>query len=326
MNNEIKASQIPLHFNRQLFRGNEQKYMVMTGFNLMAISISALPDVIVVVIHDGMFHADDVVAVKLIEYFTGKRVIVIRSRNPEDFKKADIVTDVGEGNFDHHGSQDDHIQCASSKIYRLFYQTKDIHDQHREEWWDKVGNFVDMVARQDNGIEYSGLFPYIATMSKYQIVTGKDKFEDALDMTGKHIFTMFDLFTEEIEAEVLARNAINDQAAGDIVVFPEGTRAANVKKLLWDMHHPAMYFISPEANQWKVLCCAVPKESEDEEFKNFSSRQLIPQRFRGLSGKAFEDECKIKGAIFCNPKGFIAGFNDPIAAIQFAMLCLKELT
>lgn len=57
-----------------------------------------------VVIHNGEFHCDDVLAVALLRICVGK-FRVIRTRNPEFFKEKSgrLVVDVGEGAFDHHG-------------------------------------------------------------------------------------------------------------------------------------------------------------------------------------------------------------------------------
>lgn len=58
-----------------------------------------------IVLHDGVFHADDVFAYCLVAYMSGKMPMLIRTRkevpdhiNPE----TTVVADVGNGHYDHH--------------------------------------------------------------------------------------------------------------------------------------------------------------------------------------------------------------------------------
>ena len=51
--------------------------------------------------HSGIFHCDDVMAVAMIAILT-KNVNVIRSRDEETLKMADLLVDVGYGTYDHH--------------------------------------------------------------------------------------------------------------------------------------------------------------------------------------------------------------------------------
>lgn len=54
-----------------------------------------------IVTHDGVFHADEVFGVAVLEMlFLG--VEVVRTRDPEVIKTADFAIDVGGGDYDHH--------------------------------------------------------------------------------------------------------------------------------------------------------------------------------------------------------------------------------
>lgn len=61
-----------------------------------------------VVTHDGSFHADDVFSIAAFQLLFGKDVNVVRTRDEEIIKKADIVVDVGSvydpanNRYDHH--------------------------------------------------------------------------------------------------------------------------------------------------------------------------------------------------------------------------------
>ena len=60
------------------------------------------------VTHSGKFHGDDVVAWALLKLYHPEELSLLRSRDPEDWDRADIVFDVGrvfdssQGRFDHH--------------------------------------------------------------------------------------------------------------------------------------------------------------------------------------------------------------------------------
>lgn len=57
----------------------------------------------VIAVHNGVFHADDVAAVALAKMLINANIKVVRSRNLEELQAADLVVDVGETSFDHHG-------------------------------------------------------------------------------------------------------------------------------------------------------------------------------------------------------------------------------
>ena len=72
-----------------------------------------------VVVHNGVFHADDVFAVALLRLVAGD-FKVIRTRDVEYLHEAPgrLIIDVGEDIFDHHGSQ-------SYKVFRHDVGTTD---------------------------------------------------------------------------------------------------------------------------------------------------------------------------------------------------------
>ncbi len=90
---------------------------------------------ITVVVHDGSFHPDDVMACAILqEYFArdGKKIKIIRSRDPKIQERADIVADTGNvydsitNRFDHHqpegaGVRDNGIPYASAGLVWKHY-------------------------------------------------------------------------------------------------------------------------------------------------------------------------------------------------------------
>lgn len=53
--------------------------------------------------HSGIFHCDEVVGMAILEMaYMEANIHVVRTRNPNELKKLDIVIDIGGGTFDHH--------------------------------------------------------------------------------------------------------------------------------------------------------------------------------------------------------------------------------
>ena len=52
-------------------------------------------------VHDGTFHADDVFGVALMQSIYND-LEIIRTRDEELLKTCDIISDVGNGKYDHH--------------------------------------------------------------------------------------------------------------------------------------------------------------------------------------------------------------------------------
>lgn len=80
----------------------------MTTIHLVSEFEETTKDFLKVVTHDGVFHADDVIAVSIISMVAGSPVQLVRTRNPGLIAQADVVIDVGgvydasAGRFDHH--------------------------------------------------------------------------------------------------------------------------------------------------------------------------------------------------------------------------------
>lgn len=78
-------------------------------------------------VHDGSFHADDILAVSLLKYCLDGEfdIVIVRTREKERLDKCDIVLDVGlkydnEKYFDHH--QDMELQCSVSLIWDKYFK------------------------------------------------------------------------------------------------------------------------------------------------------------------------------------------------------------
>jgi uncharacterized UPF0160 family protein len=117
---------------------------------------------ILAVTHNGIFHADEVMAsVILMQLYD--EVEIRRSRNPKDFDEADIVYDVGDGEFDHHSDQKEYREngipyAACGLIWRAFGHKVIkrrgpglLKDQVDEVFYSIDGTLIEGIDARDNG-------------------------------------------------------------------------------------------------------------------------------------------------------------------------------
>jgi uncharacterized UPF0160 family protein len=325
-----------LKFDPTLLRGNEKNRIIEREDGLAAVkvpgAISSWADLdnrheLRVAVHDGMYHADDALSVALLKLVFGSCwVEIVRTRDDSVIAGCDFVVDVGEGLLDHHGARAfDGGGAACSRVLRLLLQS-DINEDLAAFLSEVVSPMVDTVSLQDTGNHVdSHPFPWVHPMAEYDAVQvrkclGTFRFERAVDRIAEELQERFAVFAARRAATGSALSVISSHPEAQVLTFAEECRDADVKKLLWNSQHPAVFYVSKEAeNDYRVLCAA----PVDQEFSYFGSKMLIPERFRGLRGAELSAACGIPGGIFCHAAGFIAGFDTESGAAAFAKLCLE---
>jgi len=277
-------------------------------------------------VHDGQFHADELVCVAMIKLIYDDALVnVVRSRKPADWERADLVIDVGEGLLDHHGKRAETGVAACTRLFRLM-QDSGLFENENKHFVEELRKLVDDVAGVDTGDKNAvNRFDELQDFNRFAVARGGayDRvFEDALISITRRIEMLFEIWRKEGEALVAAMTSVMAPREDErIVSFSPASRLADVKQLLHERKDPAVYFISAEKeDDWRVLCCA-PTETE---FSFFGSKRLIPEKFRGLRGEELSHVSGIEGGIFCHAAGFIAGFKTREAAVAFAKLCLED--
>lgn len=124
-----------------------------------------------IIVHDGVFHADDVVAVCLVKFFYNCHVKVTRTRD-EDYinskRECDdvLIVDVGGGEFDHHQASckrhpDGTKYCGATLLF------EHITGSMETPWSGTL--FYDRILRPielgDNGVKYDDPYDYV--LGKY---------------------------------------------------------------------------------------------------------------------------------------------------------------
>ena len=266
---ETRATDIDLLYNDALLRGKEEELIEAGLDGLALVNLDELKNLLeyhsveklVIGTHPGGFHADELVAISMISIIFDTEVEIIRSRDPEELKGCHFVVDTAEGLLDHHGARNDKISCAASRVYRLLYQTLEIRKAADWRFWNNLSKLVDDVARQDNGIKVFERFGYVAAMARFGVVHGEDMFYKAFQMVRQDMTALLYVWDAEADATAAALKVIEGDADDTVLVFDSSCRAANVKQLMWERRHPALYYISPEdENDWRILCAAPPRE------------------------------------------------------------------
>ena len=318
--NTTADQNLNLEFLPELLNAVEAQ-LIEPSWDGSAVLVGPLPSDLTVGIHDGAFHADEVLSLALLRL--GQPGLQwIRTRDPEVLAGT-IRVDVGEGLLDHHGQRYTPGVAACSRVYALLIQSEMIPD-----WAQRVlSPIVATVAAWDDGDDASPHpLPYVHALQAAATATGGDTnadFAAALDMVETHIRALLAAAAASAPATAIAMAEIEKQADATVPCFSAETRAADIRQLLFDAGHPAMFYVSPEADaDWRVLCT-----SQREQYSRFKSAALLPERFRGLRGSELAAAAGLPSdsAIFCHIKGFIAGFTTREAALKFAALCAEEV-
>ena len=317
-----------LMFTQQLLRGKESKHIRSIGDNIACCNFD-IDGEIIIGTHNGIFHADDALAVALLVMESQcQNYQVVRSRVPADFVDCDFVVDVSEGLLDHHGSRAEAGVAACTRVLQLILQSE---QQYNNRTWvdflrEVISPMVEKVAAQDTGSSVvDHPFPWVHPLAAADGIRQRrgekvDSFRDVVERILQELKARWIAFDIAAEARQAAEEHLTDHPYDPVVVFPDSCREAEVKKLLWCSQHPAVFYVSKEAdNDYRVLCAA----PVDQEFSFFGSKMLLPERFRSLRGEELSAACGIPGGIFCHAAGFIAGFDTEAGATDFAKLCLE---
>lgn len=309
-----------LEFCPELLNGVEAR-LIVPGWDGSAVLAGPIPNDVVVGIHDGCFHADEILSLALLR-LGQPDLRWVRTRDPEVLAST-LRVDVGEGLLDHHGSRYEAGIAACSRVYALLIQSGAI-----PSWAHRVLTpIVATTAAWDDGDDSSPHpLGYVHALQAAATATGGDNdadFSMALEMVETHLRAVMAAAAAAASATAIAMAEIEKQTDVVVPCFSAETRAADIRQLLFDAGHPAMFYVSPEsAADWRVLCT-----SQRAQYSRFRSAALLPERFRGLRGAALAEAAGLPAgaAIFCHIKGFIAGFTTREAALKFANLCAEEV-
>lgn len=285
----------------------------------------------IIATHDGPFHADDVFGCALLlELFPD--AILLRSRDPSELDKADIVFDVGGvqdptlRRFDHHMLKADRrrngiIYSAFGLLWREY--GLEFCDMNTDAWLKIDYDLVESIDADDNGQ---------ITESSNEFKVARTKIDDIVRMFNPVDEETFDeqfMIVVSIVRNILVRSKRKalEYVAMRQEILNEYSMADDSRILVLNKYIPVhelrnmpeklVYVICKEKpNRW--LVCAV------QETSSFDSLRLpFPEEWRGTSNDEFEEITQLSEVQSCHRNGFIAVAYSEEAAFKLAQLSIS---
>jgi len=278
-----------------------------------------------VVVHDGVFHADDVLCVALINIIAKKNVNsveVIRTRDQDRIDNADIACDVGLGEFDHHQTEKEFYEngimyAACGKVARALAADPEITAFGQEELEMLLVKALYAVQAFDNGQDgvpsYPNPFSFVGTFNTLNSSGGvygsrqDAAFDDCLRMAEMVLVNILGQIKEEIsDRNIIAEGIANRK--NRIAVFTAYCRGWQNMLVDYNDSHiddEIVVVVFPgRENQWNIQ--VVPKTKD---IYNHEAWVSVPEMV-----------VDIPGLVFRHTGAFMAAFETKEAALKAANL------
>lgn len=284
-----------------------------------------------IVTHNGVFHADDVMAVSIINVIQIKNDVTLnikRTRNPKEFENADYVIDVGgkydgEKYFDHHQTlefkRDNGVEYSSAGLiwkhfgHMAIFYTSDIpilRDKNKKIWNEideEIMQPIDMIdngkADLNNQLTFSH---FISSLNpdwndEQDAENIDDNFYEAVEITANFLIRIIKSKLSSIEAE---RIVLNSDRLFDNKVIVLEKFCPFIRPIFDNKLDEVLFVCFPDTTgEWRIQ--AIPPEP-----KSFKQRKTLPKIW--LESKPVED------FIFCHKGLFIAGAKSKESIIKMA--------
>ena len=293
---------------------------------------------LVVAVHDGTFHADDILCAAMLRYIYGANVQVIRSRNQYVLGTAHFILDVGGKDevkehqvwFDHHSKEKETydngiMMAACGKLARFLLA--DI-DQYYYNFLKE--NLLYMVEAEDNGQNAADFnlpnnpFSFVHCFNLqdfegYSIMSQQEKaFNDASMLATK----VFDRI-----------NSRYVQLCKDMDVFEESLKSYDNNGYLFLNTHINMSLVLEYNEKHEkpiVLISFYDKGKKDYKLQvvpvkdgSFDSYIKMPKAWRGLRDSELDKVTGLTGSVFVHPAGFLGGWKEEEQVKKAAQMTLE---
>ena len=269
-----------------------------------------------IAVHDGPFHADDVLCVALLQTI-GFKGEVIRTRDPEVLKGVigiDVAGSLTGDQFDHHGSAAVKGVCALTKLWDFI--KPQLADQVEVARLERLlGSSFEAVAAIDSGAvgnpaERPNIFGWVGLVND-----GSDEaFFVAVRMAQTVLISAWDRAEEWSATLEEARQALTWDGTPPVLE----TERHGTKEALHQLGCEAPFFVSPHGAEWAVIQTCPPSQP----FNPFGSSRVLPKEWAGLRGEALQKVSGYKSAVFAFAPGggdtVMAFFGDKADAIAAA--------
>lgn len=278
--------------------------------------------------HDGVFHADDVFAVAAL-----KRVFAInlvRTRDPEKLKTADLCVDVGGGSLDHHmpggaGARNNGVPYAAFGLVWHEFGERICGDPGVVAMVDR--RLVQSVDAGDTGygLNKDNGEPMIYNVSNVISRFNPEWFEEPQNFDGA-----FDeavkMASAILEREIAyCRGVVLARAEVEAAMVASEDKRLLVLKRFCPWFGPAtrsaelLYVIFPDGNGngWRLHCVPTRPGARDQ-------RRSLPAAWAGKNDEALAALTGVADATFCHPARFLAGAKSKEGILALAKLALAD--
>jgi uncharacterized UPF0160 family protein len=208
-----------------------------------------------VIVHDGLFHADDVLSVALIHRFLGE-VEVERKRTiaPEEMDDPDVwVVDVGRqyaperSCFDHH--QDADLPASCVLILNHLLKMGKVSDEFLKEIREDINtiSYIDINGYESPVQTYNG-FQVNSLISRYNSI--EEGFMKAVEVMVNYVESVLDTANKVSLSKELWEKAEYVMVNNAIV---QGIKICTAYPIKWKEYEGAKFLIVPEKGDWKLL-------------------------------------------------------------------------
>lgn len=291
-------------------------------------------------VHNGIFHADDVFGVALMQSIYND-LEIIRTRDEELLKTCDIVSDVGNGKYDHHHV--DKIRrengipyCGFGLLWRDFgisYINAKFPDlsnlKEQQEVAEKVDTIlIQQIDAQDNGVDVMTSQVPIMTLCDiiYTFIptgAGEDEIEkgffEAVEFAKKILYKITKKFVDSYENYRMIKNELKKQNVkqSHILVLEKSVPWKDTVLEL-DRNENVLYVVYQDVTgSWCTQ--TVPKEAN-----SFAVRKDLPKTWGGLNNDDLSKLTGIENCTFCHPALFICGNKTKEGAISMAKVAVEN--
>lgn len=288
------------------------------------------------VTHNGAFHTDDLFATAALSILNNGNIKIIRTRDPEIFKKADYLYDVGGENipeknkFDHHqkgggGVRKNGIPYASFGLVWKAYGEQICGNKEIAERIDR--KIVEPIDATDEGFDIyeskiKDVFPYsVEAIFLSESPTWKESTANIDEIFFKQVDKAVVLLKREI-------TIAKDDISGINTLLEDYKNSKDKKIVISNTDFPRyllqdtlsrlsepIYLVYPssKSNLWKVE--AIKKSPETME-----SRKYFPESWRGFTNgdQKLKDVTGIPDVVFCHQNGFYMNAKSKESAIKLA--------
>ncbi len=284
-----------------------------------------------IITHSGTFHVDELLAVATLElYFNGAHPYeVIRSRDPELWKTADYLVDVGmeydpeRGRFDHHqkggGGERNNIPYSSfGLVWKEFGEAVSGSKEVAAAIERKLCYPVDL---GDNGIEpynptIPGVHPYLL---QYIVIAFRPTWKEG-EIHDIRFIEMVAFVKRILEREIKMEQ---DKLEGMKIVHDIYAQSPDKQIIIIEGQYPwhevlpqysePLYVVKPkhQSNYWEVECVR-------EDVYRFANRKNLPEAWAGLIDGNLEAATGVPGSVFCHNKRYVAVAKTRDAALRLA--------